>query len=140
MKQHNGTAPLNADTGLLNTHANGLSVSFADDGAGCTSIVAVGEIDANTLPRLTPALHRQPNSGTNAVIVDLSRIDFCSCAGVAELLSLLERTNEVAVPLELIVGTQSVVRAIECLGLSEIFSMHVDRRSALDAVGAVGVH
>jgi anti-anti-sigma factor len=92
-----------------------------------------GEIDALSLDFLDGDIAGQPSGDTNALVIDLSGVSFCSVGGVRVLAALLERTNAVAVPLELVVATHAVRRALELLTVPGLFSIHADRGSALTA-------
>ncbi|WP_216214921.1 STAS domain-containing protein [Amycolatopsis aidingensis] len=115
--------------------AEPFSVTVARTGEGCVLAIVLGEIDAITIPRLDEELASYPDGETTAVVVDLSRVSFCSVAGLRLLGDLLERTNRVGVPLELVVETHPVRRALTCAGLDRKFSAHETRAAALAAIG-----
>jgi anti-sigma B factor antagonist len=119
----------------LKAAAKPFTVTMTRNGAGCTQAVVVGEIDVISLDVLESELASQPSRGTNALVVDLSRVPFCSAGGVRLLLELLDRTTAAAVPLELVVDTPTR-RDLACLEVLELLSIHVDRASALAAVDA----
>ncbi|WP_158889042.1 STAS domain-containing protein [Amycolatopsis anabasis] len=116
--------------------AHRFAVTVTRNHAGCTQIAVVGEIDANSLALLDHELADQPSRDTDALVLDLSRVPFCSIGGVGALLALQQRTNTAAVPLELIVDTRAVRRALEILTAPGLFSLHATRASALAAIDA----
>ncbi|GAB3491161.1 STAS domain-containing protein [Amycolatopsis cihanbeyliensis] len=115
--------------------AEPFSVTVSRTGEGCVLAMVLGEIDAITAPRLEHELARWPEGDTTAVVVDLSRVSFCSVGGLRLLGDLLERTNRVGIPLELVVDTHPVRRALACAGLEQKFSAHETRAAALASIG-----
>lgn len=99
-------------------------------------LVVVGDIDATTILDVERQLAGQPAADVNAVVVDLSRVSFCSATGISVLLALLKRTNAGAVPLTLVVDTPPVRRTLEVLDQAKHFSICADRAAALATLSA----
>ncbi|WP_158887134.1 STAS domain-containing protein [Amycolatopsis anabasis] len=115
------------------TAAPPFAVTVIHASAGYTHVVIEGDIDAISLPALDYELAAHPSGDTHAMVVDLSRVPFCSAGGLLTLTELLDRTTEAAVALELVVDTRAVRRALECLPVVGLFPIQHDRASALTA-------
>ncbi|MEU3270030.1 STAS domain-containing protein [Saccharomonospora sp. NPDC006951] len=110
------------------------SITVAHTSTGCALVTVVGEIDAGSMIELGPELERLPDGVSTAVVVDLSRVPYCSCSGVGMFVELLSRTRHDGVPLALVIGTHAVRRAFEVLDVSRLFAIRDDHTSALSAV------
>ena len=108
-----------------------LSVTTIRGPGGITRVLAAGEIDWASIGSLDRALEHEPASDTTALVVDLSRVSFCSSCGLHLLTSLRLRAKEAGVPLELVVDTHIVRRVLQASGLWPLFSIHPDHGSAL---------
>ncbi|WP_158886759.1 STAS domain-containing protein [Amycolatopsis anabasis] len=124
------------ELGLPQSEAEPFSVTVARNRNGCVLAMVQGAIDATTIDQLDRAFAAQPGMDTRAFVLDLTRVSFLSISGLRVMVDLLARTNEVGVPLELVVDTHAVRRALDCVGLSDVFSTHIERTAALAAVDA----
>jgi anti-sigma B factor antagonist len=113
--------------------AGGFSITMART-KDCLVAIITGEIDAITIPAVERELGSQPTDDTNALIIDLSRVDFCSCGGMQILFDLLTRANSRAVPLSLVVETHAVRRCLEVLDPTHRFNVRFDRDTALESL------
>ncbi|MBK1783505.1 STAS domain-containing protein [Prauserella sp. ASG 168] len=93
----------------------------------------LGEIDAATLAEFGSELAALPHRGAYAVVVDLARVRYCSCAGARELLDLRDRAEHAGVPLALAVETHAVRRVLDVLGVAPLFTLRRNARAALTA-------
>ncbi|PRX45399.1 anti-anti-sigma factor [Prauserella shujinwangii] len=109
-------------------------VTFAVESRGCTVATVVGEIDACTLADLRAAFRERPGDESGALVVDLSRVSFCSAAGLRLLLELLDQAILAGAPFALVFGSGAVRRPLEVLGFADRFPSYPDRATAVAAV------
>lgn len=108
-----------------------LSVTVVRTPAGIVRVLVAGEIDWAGAQELNQAIEHEPSAGTTALVVDLSRVPFCSSPGLHLLVGLRRRAGAAGVPLELVVGTVTVRRVMEAAGLWRLFSTHDQLAAAL---------
>lgn len=118
----------------LRMDSESAAITVARNRAGCALVIAVGEIDALSVDEFETALRSQPATETEAVVVDLARVPFCSVSGLGALLSLVRRTRRHGVRLALVAGTHNVLRGLEVIGVAGAVPVHQDRAGALAAV------
>jgi anti-sigma B factor antagonist len=84
-------------------------------------IVAVGEIDAVTAPKLSASLHRELEHAPSALVLDLTGVSFLGVAGLHVLDCALARAETLSVTLNLVhhdhSAVQSALRAAAMTGL-----------------------
>ncbi|OZM70366.1 hypothetical protein CFN78_25955 [Amycolatopsis antarctica] len=115
--------------------ADQFAVTVEHERASCPCIVVSGDVDARAVDTLTTVLARYPAVETTALVADLSAVTFCSINGLHMILDLFDRSNAVAVPLELVVDAplRRLLGRLECAaGLST----HLDRAAAMVAIDA----
>ncbi|HVW44550.1 MAG TPA: STAS domain-containing protein [Amycolatopsis sp.] len=116
-----------------------LSVTVTHHHAGITQVFIVGEIDLATVREWRDTLGGQPEQDVTALIVDLSRVSFCSVRGMRLLCGLQDRAGQAGVPVEVVDGGHAVRRCMCACGVRDLFSVHRDHTTALAALGAGGV-
>jgi len=102
--------------------------------ATCVRMIVVGEIDHSTIPVLDRALDGQPIGTWKTLVVDLSRVSFCSIGGAQWLADLIQRAGGLGVPASMVV-TRPVSRVLSFLPQADLIATHTDLASALHAVG-----
>jgi anti-sigma B factor antagonist len=122
------------DQGGMTDDPSSLSVTVVRGPAAITRVLAAGEIDRASVGRLERAVEHEPASGTSALLVDFSRVSFCSSCGLHLLVSLQRRGDVAGVPLELVVSAP-VLRVMQAAGLCPVFSTHENQQSALARLG-----
>lgn len=84
-------------------------------------IVAVGEIDSITAPKLSASLHRELEHVPAALVLDLTGVSFLGVAGLPVLDCALARAETLSVTLNLVhhdhSAVQSALRAAAMTGL-----------------------
>ncbi|MDQ3825174.1 MAG: STAS domain-containing protein, partial [Actinomycetota bacterium] len=84
-------------------------------------IVAVGEIDSVTAPKLSATLHRELEHAPPAIVLDLTGVSFLGVAGLHVLDCALARAETLSVPLNVVhhdhSAVQSALRAAAMTGL-----------------------
>ncbi|WP_165777646.1 STAS domain-containing protein [Amycolatopsis antarctica] len=88
-------------------------VNIAGAGTSRTEVSIVGDIDAFTTEVLTLGIGAQPERQVETLVVDLSRVSFCSIDGAVQLTELLLRAEAACVPWELLGRPRGVRRAME---------------------------
>jgi len=121
------------------TERAGLSATLTHHHRGVTQVYVVGELDRETREQWRLSMGDQPATGVTALIVDLSRVSFCSVCGARMLLELQNGANAEGVPVELVVGSRPVRRCLQACRMWELFSTHADHESALERLGESGV-
>lgn len=113
-------------------------MSVADLGDGRVVVEAVGEIDVLTASVFENAVAAEPVPGTTALVLDLSEVTFCSTSGISELIKIHTRATAAGVRLLLVLGTRVMRRALEVMGLLDMFSTYPTRAAALNAAVITG--
>ncbi len=96
------------------------TVATAADGVG--TVLAVGDVDLLTAPQLSAAL-QQAQEGTQAVLLDLSAVDFLGSAGLSVLVEAARRADDSGGRLAVLVTRHAVRRAIEVTGLDDVLHL-----------------
>ena len=88
-------------------------------------VIAIGEIDLYTAPRLQSELAAVIDSAAPAsrVIVDMSGVEFCDSTGMNVLLSCLRQARERGGELELAAPRPAVQKILRVTGLDSVFTV-----------------
>src|SRR5579875_1179892 len=88
-------------------------------------VIATGEIDLYTAPRLQSALAGVIASAAQAprVVVDMSGVEFCDSTGMNVLLSSLRQARERGGELELAAPHPAVRKILSVTGLDSVFTI-----------------
>jgi len=93
--------------------------------AGAVVIVAVGEIDSVTAPKLSASLQRALEDAPAVLVLDLTGVSFLGVAGLHVLDCALARAETVSVTINLVhhehSAVQSALRAAAMTGLFPTF-------------------
>src|SRR6201996_5436466 len=101
-------------------------------------VIAIGEIDLYTAPRLQSELSAVIASAAPAsrVIVDMSGVEFCDSTGMNVLLSCLRQARERGGELELAAPRPAVRKILSVTGLDAVFTVAALRLSSRGRCGA----
>ncbi|MFG3521337.1 STAS domain-containing protein [Nocardia nova] len=104
--------------------------------SGCTAevisvgglwvVVAAGEVDSHTAPRLDTAVQEAVTRQPGQLIVDLSAVEFFDSSGMNVLVRALRQAGRV-----LVVAPRPVRRVVEVTGLSTVFALFDDVDAAV---------
>jgi anti-sigma B factor antagonist len=94
-------------------------------------IVARGDIDHATSPRVADALRRVTLESAGNVVVDLSETGFIDSAGISTLLNGLRRLTRLRRQLFVVCPPGPARRVFEVLGLVGTFELFETRQDAL---------
>jgi anti-sigma B factor antagonist len=90
--------------------------SVATEADGIGTVTVAGDVDLLTAPHLASAL-QQTQERKQAVLLDLSEVDFLGSAGLSVLVEAARRTDDSRGRLAVLVTRHAVRRAIEVTGL-----------------------
>jgi anti-sigma B factor antagonist len=99
-------------------------------------VVAEGEIDIFTAPRLQETLTAALESETRRLIVDITGVSFIDSTGLSVLIGAVRRLQERGTRLGIVGGQRNVMRVFEVTGLQSAFTFYATREEALTATGS----
>ncbi len=94
-------------------------------------VVAIGEVDVFTAPRLDQELSRLTAEGRLDLVVDLSRVDFLDSTGLSVLVKTLKRVREAEGRLDVVVSVERVAKVFRITGLDQLIPLHASVADAL---------
>jgi anti-anti-sigma factor len=97
-----------------------------------TVVTATGELDNAVADRLHKCLNREIALRPQAVIVDLSRVCFCSAGIIRVLLGAQSHARADGVPCAVVSASRAMTRPIAALGLDHLVPLHPDLAAAED--------
>jgi anti-sigma B factor antagonist len=98
-----------------------------------TLIEVSGRVDSTNANQLGDALNGQIDAGRYHLVLDLSRVDYISSAGLRELVSALKRVKKNNGDLRLATPSERVREVMDLAGLDTIFQIFP---SQVEAVGS----
>ncbi|HEY1973263.1 MAG TPA: STAS domain-containing protein [Pseudonocardia sp.] len=103
---------------------------------GATALLATGEVDLATGPRLRAELAALlERAEPKPVLVDLTEVTFLGSTGIAVLVDAHWQAVQVGTPLKVVVSRDGPVeQALRTSGVEQHLSVQHDLRSALDAL------
>ena len=104
--------------------------------AGAVVVAPVGRIDSTTSPALDAHLLGLAKSGEHRVVLDFSRVEYISSAGLRVMLTLAKRTKEAKGRLALAALGDSVRQVFELAGFLPLFSVEATAEAAAAKVSA----
>jgi anti-anti-sigma factor len=96
-------------------------------------IEVTGRVDSTTADQLGKALNDAIDEGQNQLVLDLSKVEYMSSAGLRELVSALKRLQRGRGDLRLAALSERVEEVLELAGLDEIFKIF---ETQVEAVGS----
>lgn len=114
----------------------GLACVFATTWIGRVAVVkAEGTLDMLTVPRFAEVLDAALESAPDALIADLSAVDFLSSAGMGALISTHEKICG-TVRFGVVAVGRITRRPLELVGVDQIVSIHPTVDEALSRLGS----
>src|SRR5262252_3833846 len=86
-----------------------------------TLIEVSGRVDSTNAAQLGDALNGQIDAGRHHLVVDFSRVDYISSAGLRELVAALKRVKALNGDLRLATPSERVREVMDLAGLDTIF-------------------
>ena len=94
-------------------------------------LVAAGEVDTLTAPRLEAAVDELLGSGAEVLVADLTGVTFLASSGLAVLIRGAHLASAQGRRLRLVAEGRPVLRPLQITGTEELFDLHGDRAAAL---------
>ena len=98
--------------------------------AGAVVVAPVGRIDSTTSPALDAHLLGLAKAGERRVVIDFSRVDYISSAGLRVMLTLAKRTKEAKGKIALAGLGDSVRQVFELAGFLPLFTVEATAAEA----------
>ncbi len=105
-----------------------------------TVVAASGELDNAVIERLQDCLSREILSRPRALVVDLSRADFCSAGVIRVLLGAHSHARADGIPCAVVSARRAVARPISALGLGHLITLHPDIAAAENWLTVTAAH
>ena len=99
--------------------------------AGRLVVVAIGEVDVFSSPRLDHELGRLTGEGRTDLVVDLSRVDYLDTTGLSVLVKVLKHVREAGGRLDVVVSVDRVAKVFRLTGLDRLIPLHATLADAL---------
>ena len=99
-------------------------------------ITVTCELDMITTPALNRLITSELDSRPSALLLDLRGCDFMGSSGLAVLMSTREHTSATPTRFVLTGLNRTVTRALQAVGLEELFDIYPDTTAALSALSA----
>lgn len=100
-------------------------------GAGCAVLRVAGEVDVYTAPQLRERIMTLLAGGARHIVADLRGVDFLDSTGLGALVGGLKRLREQDGSLELVTGTDKILRIFRITGLVRAFALHASLAQAI---------
>jgi anti-sigma B factor antagonist len=94
-------------------------------------LVAAGEVDTLTAPRLEAAVDELLGTGADVLVADLTGVTFLASSGLAVLIRAAHLASSEGRRLRLVAEGRPVLRPLQITGTDELFDLHTDRATAL---------
>ncbi|MBT1193182.1 STAS domain-containing protein [Rhodococcoides kroppenstedtii] len=101
---------------------------------GAAILTVVGELDLATAPILQDAVDAVRDEATEALVVDLTGVDFLASAGMTVLVQSHQSVPD-GVVFSVVATGAATARPLQLVGLDETFPIHASRQDALAATG-----
>lgn len=96
-----------------------------------TLIEVSGRIDSMNANELGAALSNEADAGHVQLVVDLSRVDYMSSAGLREIVSALKKVKRASGDLRIAEPSDRVREVLEMAGLDTIFQIYATQAEAV---------
>jgi len=90
-----------------------------------------GRVDSNTSQEFEAALRRLTEGGRNALVLDLSRVEFLSSAGLRVMVTTMKTVRKSAGSICVAAPTQRVAEVLRLAGLDSVFEIFETREAAI---------
>lgn len=114
---------------------NPFTIETSEQG-GIAIIVIDGYVDAHTAPQFENAIQSELDAGRYRIVVDCSRLNYISSAGLGVFMSFIEEVRELGGDIKISGLTSKVKHTFELLGFQDIFDMPDNQAQALDHFGS----
>lgn len=105
--------------------------------SGNAHIVEVaGDVDASSSIHLDNAIEEAFTAGKSQILIDLSKLEYISSAGLGVFISRLDELKENDIKMVLFGLSESVMSVFRILGLEKLLTIVGTRDQAIEAVNA----
>jgi anti-sigma B factor antagonist len=77
-------------------------------------------------------------SAPSGLVLDLTGVTFCACAGLTVLLDTADRARNAGIPLRLVCADRVILRPLHLTGLADLFQIQPNLDAALEDVTGSG--
>jgi anti-anti-sigma factor len=98
-----------------------------------TVVYVSGEIDMTTRDAVERIVNREIDTGTGAVVIDLTDVTFFGSSGLQLLANARARAQGAGRPLRLVANSRTVLRPLAITSLDDIFPVHATTSEAVSA-------
>jgi anti-sigma B factor antagonist len=105
---------------ISTTHQNNIAI-----------IALEGFVDAHTAPHFETAVQAELDAGNARLVVDCSRLNYISSAGLGVFMSFIEEVRELNGDIKISGLVPKVRHTFEILGFHDLFEMPADLNAAL---------
>lgn len=97
---------------------------------GALWLILEGEVTMENIPPMKKAMDKAlAKNDYKAVVIDLARVTFMDSSGISFLVLVHKRTREQDKYMYLLAPSVEVVKVLDLVGLSKLFSIHPDEKS-----------
>lgn len=125
--------------GVEQPFGDSVRFSIATESGGIATVVVAGDVDLLTAPHMAAAVRQAQDRG-DAVLLDLSGVDFLGSAGLSVLVQAARRADDAHGRLAVLVTRHPVQRAIEVTGLDAALNLFKTAAEATDFLKAQRAH
>jgi anti-sigma B factor antagonist len=104
-----------------------LSLTMGTDSAGRTVLEVGGEVDAYSAPTLGERITDILDGGERRLVVDLDGVGFIDSTGLGVLVGGFNRARDLGGRLDLVCGSERVLKLLRITGLDDVFTVHSSR-------------
>jgi anti-sigma B factor antagonist len=113
-----------------------VELSVSQQSVGEYPVLAVrGEVDVYSAPALADGLNTLIDSGTMAVIVDLTEVGFLDSTGLGVLVAARSAAAEAGQTLPIAVDHDRILKLFKITGLDAVFEIHPSVHAAVLSLG-----
>ncbi|MEU0796253.1 STAS domain-containing protein [Amycolatopsis sp. NPDC005961] len=89
-----------------------------------TVVAVTGELDLSATGRLAARLGEELDLAPRALVIDLTRLDFCSVRGLSVVLDAVAAARAAGIPVAVAADGRAVRRPVEVLGLGDALPLY----------------
>ncbi|MEU5636913.1 STAS domain-containing protein [Streptomyces rishiriensis] len=108
----------------------------ARDAATGPVLEIVGDLDYGTAHELREHVGRTALRPGQCLVLDLSRLEFCDSSGITALIAARNHAAAARAEVALAGVPDNTLRILRIVGLDQVFALHPDAQSAVDARSA----
>ena len=114
----------------------GIKMDITQEEKGSITVVSIiGSLDALTAPQLTDYLNQELGAGKNKLVMNLSRLDYTSSAGLRVLLDGVKESRKRGGDLRMAAAQANVNKVFEISGFKSILKFYPDVEGAVKSFG-----